>query len=56
MARQIREPLWLEGDPGLSDDPLLETAYAVSEGIITFIGPIFWICLVYLFLVAEFTG
>ena len=53
MARHLREPLWLDGDLDFSDDPLLEAAYAVSEWAITYIGPIFWICLVYLFLVAE---
>ena len=30
-----------------------KAAYAVSEWAITFVGPIFWICLAYLLLVAE---
>jgi hypothetical protein len=54
MAQHFQEPFWLDGAPDLSDDPLLEAAYAVSEWAITYIGPIFWICAVYLFLVAEF--
>jgi hypothetical protein len=56
MAEPLREPLWLDGVPDLSNDPLLETAYAVSEWAITYVGPIFWICLGCLFLVAEFGG
>jgi len=54
MARHLRELSWLDGAPDLSDDPLLEAAYAVSEWAITYLGPIFWICLVDLFLIAEF--
>ena len=38
------------------DDPLLEIAYVISAWTITFIGPIFWMCLLYLFLVAEFSS
>jgi hypothetical protein len=56
MSEPLREPLWLDGVPDLSNDPLLETAYAVSEWAITYVGPIFWICLGYLFLAAEFGG
>jgi len=43
--------------PGLDfrDDRLLATLYEISEWVIFFLGPIFWICLIYLFLVAEFT-
>jgi hypothetical protein len=41
-------------DPASSDDPLLRIAYAISERVITFLGPTFWILLAYLFLVDEF--
>lgn len=34
-------------------DPLLELAYTVSEWAITFVGPIFWMCLTYLFVATE---
>ena len=53
MAQQVREPIWLDGDLGLSDDPLLKAAYTACEWAITFMGPIFWTCLAYLLLVAE---
>jgi hypothetical protein len=43
----------LDRDFEFTDDPWLAIAYSISEGGITFLGPIFWICLVYLFLVAE---
>ena len=46
---------WLAKYPPFSHDPLLELAYAISEWAITFVGPIFWMCLVYLFWVAAFT-
>ncbi len=36
------------------DDPLLETLYIISDCVITIVGPIFWICLLYLFFLAEF--
>ena len=39
--------------PQFASDPLLAIAYAISEWVITFVGPIFWVCLAYLFLVAE---
>ena len=42
---------WFDGQ--FSDDPLLTIAYAISEWIITFVGPMFWVCLAYLFLVAQ---
>ena len=54
MAGHLRAPSWLDGDLGFSDAPLLEAAYAISDWTLTLVGPIFWICLVYLFLVAEF--
>jgi len=44
---------WLHSDLGFLDDPLLAFAYQVSDGAITFVGPIFWMCLVYLFVLAE---
>ena len=37
----------------ISDDPLLAIAYIFSEWTLFFLGPIFWICLVYFFLFAE---
>jgi hypothetical protein len=37
----------------LSDDPYLATAYIISEIVVTVIGPLFWACLIYLFLLAE---
>ncbi len=40
-------------DLDLCEDPLLAIAYAISEWAITFVGPIFWMCLAYLFLVVE---
>jgi hypothetical protein len=39
---------------GFADDPVVRIAYAISEWVITFLGPVFWICLAYLLLVAEF--
>ena len=50
-----REPSdsWNRGFVEFSDDPLLVIASQIAEWAITFIGPIFWMCLVYLFLVAE---
>jgi hypothetical protein len=53
MAGHLHERLWLDGDLGSSDDPVLKAAYAVSEWAIIYVGPIFWICLAYLLLVAE---
>jgi hypothetical protein len=44
----------LERELEFLDDPLLEMAYVISALVITFVGPLFWICLAYLFLVAEF--
>ena len=40
--------------PDLADDALLTFAYTISEWIITFVGPMFWVCLAYLFLLAQF--
>jgi hypothetical protein len=54
MAHHVRERWWLDGDLGFSDDPLREALYALSEWAITVIGPIFWICLVCLFLIVRF--
>ena len=39
---------------GFPDDSITGIAYAISEWVITWLGPMFWICLVYLLLVAEF--
>ena len=35
------------------DDRLLATLYEISGWVIAILGPVFWICLVYLFLIAE---
>jgi hypothetical protein len=40
-------------DLEISDDPLLAFLYVFSEWAITVLGPIFWICLMYFFLVGE---
>jgi len=53
MAKPLRELLWLEGALDLSDDPFLEVAHAVSEWVVTYVGPIFWIGLGCLFLVSD---
>ena len=45
-----------EKDLEISDDPLLAIAYIISELVILFVGPIFWICLVYFFLLAELSN
>lgn len=54
MPDDARESVWLDRELDFPDDPLLRTAYTVSEWAITHIGPIFWMCLAYLFLVAQF--
>jgi hypothetical protein len=43
----------LNSSPEFADDALLELAYTISEYAIDFVGPFFWVCLVWLFLVAE---
>jgi hypothetical protein len=67
MARDIRDPAdgyelvdyrslasdWPSPELDFRDDRLLGTLYDISEWVITFLGPIFWICLVYCFLAAE---
>ena len=35
------------------DDAVLATVYIVSEFVIGFIGPLFWVYLIYLFFLAE---
>jgi hypothetical protein len=45
---------WVDRRPELSDDILLELAYAISEWVITVFGPCMWIGLILLFLLAEF--
>ena len=42
--------------PEFSNDTLLAIAYAISDGVITFVGPCFWMSLILLFLFAEFGG
>jgi hypothetical protein len=44
---------WFDRGPGFPDDALLRIAYTISEWVITFVGPMFWVCLAYLFLVAQ---
>ena len=39
--------------PKFADDPLLTIAYTISEWMITFVGPMFWVCLAYLFFLVE---
>jgi hypothetical protein len=47
-----REPDWLYRDLGFSSDSPTGIAYAISEWAISLVGPVFWISLIYLFLVA----
>jgi len=42
-----------DSDPDSSDDILLAIACAITECAITLVGPLFWMCLASLFLVAE---
>jgi hypothetical protein len=42
-----------DNDPNSSDDTLLAIACAITECAITVVGPLFWMCLASLFLVAE---
>jgi hypothetical protein len=44
---------WLDERPGFGDDALLKVAYGIAEWIIKYVGPMFWICLAYLFFVAQ---
>ena len=44
---------WFDRGPGFPDDARLRIAYTISEWVITFVGPMFWVCLAYLFLVAQ---
>ena len=39
---------------GFSDDRIVAICYTISKWVIACLGPVFWICLVYLLLVAEF--
>jgi hypothetical protein len=39
---------------GFVDDPIVGAAYAISEWAISLLGPVLWISLIYLLLVAEF--
>ena len=48
-----REFGWFDRGLGFPDDALLGIAYTISEWVITFVGPMFWFCLAYLFLVAQ---
>jgi hypothetical protein len=44
---------WLNERLEFGNDALLKVAYAIAEWIITYVGPMFWICLAYLFFVAQ---
>jgi hypothetical protein len=44
---------WFDRGPGFPDDALLRIAYTIADWVITFVGPMFWVCLAYLFLVAQ---
>jgi di/tricarboxylate transporter len=46
-------PNWLYRDLGFDPDSPTGIAYAISEWIINFVGPVFWISLIYLFLLVE---
>ena len=48
-----RIPDRLDSDPDSSDDIRLAIACAITECAITLVGPLFWMCLASLFLVAE---
>jgi len=39
--------------PEFYDDALLAIAYVITAYLITFIGPLFWACLIWLFFIAE---
>jgi hypothetical protein len=47
---------WPDKTPDFSNDAVLAIAYAISDGVITFVGPCFWMALILLFLVAEVGG
>jgi len=67
MARNLRDPAdryefvdyrylasgWPRPELDFRDDRLLATLYEISGWVIAILGPVFWICLVYLFLIAE---
>ena len=44
---------WLDKRPEFGDDALLKVTYGIAGWIITYVGPMFWICLAYLFFVAQ---
>ena len=52
-AHRYEEIDWLDEHPGFGDDALLKVVYGIAEWIITYVGPMFWICLAYLFFVAQ---
>ena len=54
--RLERSFFWPDRTPEFSNDPVLAIAYAISDGVITFVGPCFWMSLILLFLVAELGG
>jgi hypothetical protein len=51
-----RSFFWPDRTPEFPNDAVLAIAYAISDGVITFVGPCFWMSLILLFLVAELGG
>ena len=51
-----RSFFWPDRTPEFPNDAVLAIAYAISDGVITFVGPCFWMALILLFLVAELGG
>ncbi len=47
---------WLYRDLGFSGDSPTGIAYTISEWIISLVGPVFWISLIYLLLTAELSN
>jgi hypothetical protein len=39
--------------PGFAADPTVAACHAIAGWAMAYLGPVFWICLAYLFLVAE---
>jgi hypothetical protein len=51
-----RSFFWPDRTPEFPNDAVLAIAYAISDSVITFVGPCFWMALILLFLVAELGG
>ena len=54
--RLDRSSFWPDQTPEFSNDPVLAIGYAISDGVITFVGPVFWMSLILLFLITELGG